>query len=207
MKTPQFLNKGDKVGIIATARKISKAEILPAAELLTKWGLEVVFGKHLFNENNQFAGTDKERAFDLQAMLDDDTVNAIIIARGGYGTVRIIDKIDFTNFIKKPKWIVGYSDVTVLHSHVHTLNIETIHATMPINFFKNEQATESLYSALFGKKLMYNVSPSSLNRLGQTQATLVGGNLSLIYSLMGDGKPARTASFRACYPSTTCHAP
>jgi muramoyltetrapeptide carboxypeptidase len=193
MKTPQFLNKGDKVGIIATARKISKAEILPAAELLTKWGLEVVFGKHLFNENNQFAGTDEARAFDLQAMLDDDTVKAIIIARGGYGTVRIIDKIDFTNFIKQPKWIVGYSDVTVLHSHVHTLNIETIHATMPINFFKNEQATESLYSALFGKKLRYNVSPSSLNRLGQTQATLVGGNLSLIYSLMGSNSEVDTA--------------
>ncbi len=193
MKTPEFLQKGDKVGIIATARKISKAEIIPATELLKKWGLEVVFGKHLFTENNQFAGTDEERAFDLQTMLDDVTIKAIIVARGGYGTVRIIDKIDFTSFIKQPKWIVGYSDVTVLHSHVHTLNIETIHATMPINFLKNEQATESLHSALFAKKLEYYVAPSSLNRLGQTQAILVGGNLSLIYSLIGSPSEIDTA--------------
>jgi len=185
MKTPAYLHKGDKIGIVATARKISKAEVLPAIELLKQWGLEVVQGKHLFNENNQFAGTDEERAHDLQTMLDDVTIKAIIIARGGYGTVRIIDKIDFNNFIKQPKWVIGYSDVTVLHSHIHTLGVETVHATMPINFFKSEAATESLRKALFGEKLSYAVASSLLNRKGNTEGALVGGNLSLIYALTG----------------------
>jgi len=185
MKTPAYLHKGDKIGIVASARKISKTEMLPAIELLKQWGLEVVQGKHLFDENNQFAGTDEERAYDLQTMLDDASIKAIIVARGGYGTVRIIDRIDFTGFVKQPKWLVGYSDVTVLHSHIHTLGIETIHATMPINFLKNEAATESLHMALFGQKINYNISPYPLNRTGETQAPLVGGNLSLIYSLMG----------------------
>ena len=185
MKTPAYLHKGDKIGIVASARKISKEEVLPAIELLKQWGLEVVQGKHLFNENNQFAGTDEERAHDLQTMLDDATIKAIIIARGGYGTVRIIDKIDFNNFIKQPKWVIGYSDVTVLHSHIHTLGVETVHATMPINFFKSEAATESLRKALFGEKLSYAVASSLLNRKGNTEGPLVGGNLSLIYALTG----------------------
>jgi len=185
MKIPAYLHKGDKIGIVASARKISKEEVLPAIELLKQWGLEVVQGKHLFNENNQFAGTDEERAHDLQTMLDDVTIKAIIIARGGYGTVRIIDKIDFNNFIKQPKWVIGYSDVTVLHSHIHTLGVETVHATMPINFFKSEAATESLRKALFGEKLSYAVASSLLNRKGNTEGALVGGNLSLIYALTG----------------------
>jgi len=192
MKTPAYLHKGDKIGIVASARKISNAEVLPAIELLKQWGVEVVQGKYLFNENNQFAGTDEERAYDLQTMLDDATIKAIIIARGGYGTVRIIDKIDFTNFIKQPKWLVGYSDVTVLHSHINTLGIETIHATMPINFFKSEAATESLRKALFGEKLSYTVATSSLNRQGSVEAPLAGGNLSLLYALMGSSSEIDT---------------
>jgi muramoyltetrapeptide carboxypeptidase len=192
MKTPAYLSKGDKVAIVATARKISKEEIIPAAELIEQLGLQVVFGKHLFNESNQFAGTDEERATDLQTMLDDTSIKAIIIARGGYGTVRIIDKIDFTNFIQHPKWVVGYSDVTVLHSHIHTLGIETIHGTMPINFFKNKEATTSLFNALFGDSLTYTFASSLLNRTGKVQAPLVGGNLSLIYALMGSSSEIDT---------------
>jgi muramoyltetrapeptide carboxypeptidase len=192
MNTPASLSKGDKVGIVASARKISKEDIAPSVELLKQWGLEVVLGKNLFNEYNQFAGTDEERAFDLQTMLDDESIKAIIIARGGYGTVRIIDKIDFTKFEKQPKWIVGYSDVTVLHSHIHTLGIESLHATMPINFLKNADATESLRKALFGEELNYSVAPFPLNRGGEVKAPLVGGNLSLLYALMASASEIDT---------------
>ena len=144
MTIPSYLKKGDKIGIVACARKISKEELQPAIDILKGWGLEVVLSKNLFNSFNQFSGTDEQRTEDLQTMLDDTSVKAVISARGGYGTVRIIDNLDFTSFKKNPKWIVGYSDITVLHSHVNNLGIETIHATMPVNFEKNEEAAETL---------------------------------------------------------------
>ena len=106
--SPSYLSKGDKIAIVATARKISREEVQPAVEILKSWGLEVVLSDNLFHTDNQFSGTDNERTQDLQTMLDDASVKAIIIARGGYGTVRIIDEIDFTNFKKHPKWIIGY---------------------------------------------------------------------------------------------------
>lgn len=180
-----YLKKGDKIAIVASARKISMEEINPAIAILKSWGLEIVPGKNLFKSDNQFSGTDKERAEDLQTMLDDPSVKAIISARGGYGTIRIIDAIDFTKFKQHPKWIVGYSDITVLHSHIHNLGIETLHATMPINFTKNASATESLRKALFGEHLMYETEKHLLNREGNAEGELIGGNLSLIYALTG----------------------
>ena len=142
------LNIGDKIGIISTARKISLEELKPSIKLLEEWGLKVVFGKNLFEEDNQFSGTVTQRSTDLQSMIDDDSIKAILCARGGYGTVQIIDKVDFSHLIKNPKWIIGYSDVTVLHSHLHQLGITSLHATMPINFEKNTpKALESLKSA------------------------------------------------------------
>ena len=132
-----FLKKGDKITIIASARKISLLELQPAIDVFKSWGLEVELSKNLFNSDHQFSGTDDERAGDLQAALDDASVKAIISARGGYGTVRIIDKIDFSKFKQHPKWLIGYSDITVLHSHIHNFGIETMHATMPINFSVN----------------------------------------------------------------------
>jgi muramoyltetrapeptide carboxypeptidase len=185
MKTPPYLKKGDKIGIVASARKISKEEVQPALEILASWGLEAVLGKNVFKEEHQFSGTDKERTEDLQMMLDDPSVKAVISARGGYGTIRIIDNIDFSGFRKEPKWIIGYSDITVLHSHIHNSGIETIHATMPINFTKNAEATETLRKALFGEKLSYEAELHSMNRNGKAQAELVGGNLSLLYALSG----------------------
>ncbi len=185
MTTPPYLIKGDKIGIVACARKISREEIEPAISILKSWGLEVVLSKNLFHSDNQFSGTDAERAEDLQTMLDDDSVKAIISARGGYGTIRIIDKIDFANFKKNPKWIIGYSDITVLHSHIHNFGIETIHATMPINFEKNKDATESLRKALFGENLIYETEKHILNKNGTAEGELVGGNLSLLYALTG----------------------
>src|SRR3954454_12109358 len=114
MITPEYLSFGDKIGIVAPARKINIGELQPAVDTLKSWGLEVVYGEHLFNVHHQFAGRDEQRAASLQDLLDDDSIKAIISARGGYGTVRIIDKINFDKFQKSPKWIIGYSDITVL---------------------------------------------------------------------------------------------
>ncbi len=182
---PSYLKSGDKIGIIACARKISREEINSAIEIFKSWGLEMVLSKNLFNVDNQFSGTDDERAEDLQTMLNDASIKAVISARGGYGTMRIIDKINFTAFLKSPKWIIGYSDITVLHSHIHTLGIETLHATMPVNFIKNEESVETLRKALFGEKLNYEVEVHPLNRKGNAEAELIGGNLSLLYALTG----------------------
>lgn len=187
MQQPQYLKKGDKIAIIAPARKVSKEDMQPAIDILQSWGLEVVLSGNLFREDCQFSGTDAERAADLQALLDDSSIKAIISARGGYGTLRIIDKIDFSKFKKQPKWVIGYSDITVLHSHIHTLGIETIHATMPINFTKNSEATETLRKALFGEKLAYKTEQHPLNKIteGIVKSEIVGGNLSLLYALSG----------------------
>lgn len=182
---PAYLKKGDKIGVLACARKISPDEIQPAIDLLNSWGLEVVLSKNLFCVDNQFAGTDEERAEDLQAMLDNTSVKAVISARGGYGTMRIIGKIDFTQFKKNPKWVLGYSDITALLSHINNIGIETLHATMPINFMKNEEATETLRKALFGENLNYTVNAHPLNRKGAAEAELTGGNLSILYALSG----------------------
>lgn len=185
MKTPPFLRKGDKIGIVAPARKITREELQDAVTLFESNGFEVVFGKYLFGADHQFSGSDAERAADLQAMLDDPSVKAIISARGGYGTLRIIDMLDFTAFRRQPKWIIGYSDITVLHSHVHNLGIETLHATMPVNFSRNAEATATLMDALSGDLLQYTAGAHPLNRPGIAEAELVGGNLSLLYALTG----------------------
>ena len=184
MISPPYLNPGNKIGIISTARKLTESELEPALKVFADWGLEVVLGKYLFAEDHQYAGSDEQRATDLQRMLDDDEISAIICARGGYGTVRIIDRIDFSNFMKNPKWIVGYSDITVLHSHIHrNFGIETLHAIMPLNFPGSSEALSSLKKALFGKSLSYELEPHPFNRNGQCKGQLVGGNLSLLYSL------------------------
>ncbi|MES2592904.1 MAG: LD-carboxypeptidase [Bacteroidota bacterium] len=185
MQQPAFLKQSDTIGIIAPARKISREEIQPAVDILNSWGLQVVFGKNLFNAEHQFSGTDNQRAEDLQSMLDNTSVKAIISARGGYGTMRIIDKINFTGFKNHPKWVIGYSDITALHSHIHSIGIETLHATMPINFTKNEEATETMRKALFGEQLSYEAHAFPLNRQGHAEAELIGGNLSLLYALTG----------------------
>jgi len=183
---PTYLKPGDSIALIATARKISQEELLPSIQLIESWGLNVVTAPNLYNQENQFAGGDEERAADLQWALDNENIKAVLCVRGGYGTVRIIDKIDFNIFSKQPKWVIGYSDVTVLHQHIYSnFNVATLHATMPINFFKNQEATESLRKALFGEHLYYEVNSHQLNREGETEGELIGGNLSLIYALCG----------------------
>lgn len=193
MLIPEYLKPGDTIAIVATARKVSASEMQPAINKFQEWGLKVVKGRNLYNADNQFSGTDEERAADLQWALDDPTVKAVIIARGGYGTVKIIDSIDFSRFKQHPKWIAGYSDITVLHMHIRTnCGIETIHSVMPINFPPDGSSTsgiETLKRALFGDKLEYRgVIPEqykSMIRSGKAEAELIGGNLSLVYALTG----------------------
>jgi muramoyltetrapeptide carboxypeptidase len=187
MITPPYLKPGDKVAIIATARKVSFAEMEPAIAQLKSWGLKVLTGNFLTAEYNQFAGTDEERIADMQHMLDDAEVKAIFCARGGYGSVRIIDRLDFTHFMTSPKWIVGYSDITVFHSHINrNFGMETLHAIMPINFPHEGGKTpsiESLRKALFGEDIEYRFASHPLNRNGVVSGEVIGGNLSMLYSL------------------------
>lgn len=193
---PPYLEKGDKIAIVAPARKITPKEIRLAITTFEKWGLEIELGKNLFASYHQYAGTDKQRAEDFQKALDNNKIKAIFCARGGYGTVRIIDLLNFNKFKKNPKWIVGYSDVTVLHSHIHhNLNIQTLHAIMPFNFSKKptKDSVDTLHKALFGEKISYTISASSLNRQGTAEGILVGGNLSVLYSLLGSSSAIDTA--------------
>tara|TARA_Y100000991_G_scaffold184590_1_gene148455 strand:- start:5626 stop:6540 length:915 start_codon:yes stop_codon:yes gene_type:complete len=191
--TPPYLKQGDKIGLISTARKISKEELQVAIEHIESWGLKIKFGKNLFNSYHQFSANDNRRAKDLQTMLDDDNIKAIICARGGYGTVRLIDKINFSKFQKTPKWIVGFSDVTVLHSHIHNLKIASLHSTMPVNFSNNNLASiKSLKDALFGKSINVKTKHHPLNRFGESIGQVVGGNLSILYSLIGSTSDINT---------------
>jgi muramoyltetrapeptide carboxypeptidase len=184
---PDKLIPGDTIAIVSTARKLTKEEIQPAIELLKSWGLNVSLGKNLFAAHNQFAGSDEERAEDLQAALNNPAIKAILFGRGGYGTVRIIDKIDFSFCMQHPKWLIGYSDVTVLHSHIHQLfGMASIHGPMAFNF---KTAPPDVLNKL--KTLLFNghesISfPSQVgNRNGNAEGLVVGGNLSILYSLLG----------------------
>jgi len=187
-KEPPLLRKGDTVGIVSTARKISPEELQPAVKKLEEWGLKVKTGDNLFASYHQFAGTDDQRAHDFQSMIDDDDVKAVLCARGGYGTVRIVDRIDFSKFEQNPKWVIGYSDVTVLHSHIHNLGVETLHATMPVNFPAGGQENNALLSlkeALFTGQTNYRIPAHQFNVEGRAEAVVTGGNLSILYSLTG----------------------
>jgi len=193
MIQPDYLKKGDTVAIVSTARKISSDQIIAAIKLLEKWGLNVAIGNTIGSEENQFAGNDEARINDFQQQLNNPKVKAIWCARGGYGTVRIVDKLDFSEFKKHPKWIIGYSDITVLHSHIHNLGIETLHATMPINIEKSSKLSiETLKKSLFGKNLSYEISADEKNKLGNAEGEIVGGNLSVLYSLLGSNSSIKT---------------
>lgn len=194
MKTPEFLKKGDSIAVISTARKITKEELQPSLEFIEKWGLNIIFGESIGAEEHQFAGNDDLRASDLQIMLDDPKIKAIWCAKGGYGTVRIIDKLDFSQFIKYPKWIIGYSDVTVLHSHIHNLGIETLHAQTLLGLeTKSKETAESIQKVLFGKEYSISLERTDpFDVIGIGKGELVGGNLSILYSLCGSNSSLKT---------------
>lgn len=187
MKRPPSLNPGGQIGIFAPARKINPAELDFAIKAIEDHGFKAVYSKDLFDSDRQFAGTDKERANYLQVMLDNDEIEAVISARGGYGSVRLIDKIDFRHFVKKPKWLVGYSDITVFHSHINkNFGIETLHAAMPLGLEKNSpDSVNGIFAVLKGIKPIYKFDIHSLNRGGKAKGILTGGNLSVLYSLLG----------------------
>jgi muramoyltetrapeptide carboxypeptidase len=181
------LQPGDKIAIISTARKVSLAEMEPAITILKSWGLEVVLGKTIGADFNQFAGDDALRLADLQQMLDDDNIKAILCARGGYGTARLLDHLDFTSFSRNPKWLIGFSDVTALHAHLYKLGFESLHAIMPILFARegSQEALESLRRILFGEPISYTCNSHPFNRTGKGEGDLVGGNLSILHTIIG----------------------
>jgi len=197
MITPPLLRRGDTVGIPAPASCLFEPEIQPAVELIRSWGLHVVTGQYLYKRRNSFAGTDAQRAADFQAMLYDPGINAIICARGGYGTIRILHRLNFEKFIRHPKWIAGCSDITVLHAFLQQqLGIESLHSAMP-RFVPPEKpdlaSMDSLRAALFGEVRQYVIRPHKDNLYGTARGVLVGGNLSVLYSLAGTGIEPDTA--------------
>jgi muramoyltetrapeptide carboxypeptidase len=188
MIRPPLLRKGDTVGIAAPSSYLQKAELEPGIELIRSWGLEVITGPHVFRRNNSFAGTDEQRTADFQAMLDDPSIKAIICARGGYGTVRIIRKLNFDKFLQNPKWIAGCSDITVLHGYLQNLGVESLHSEMPRFVPPAEPdlvSMDSLRAALFGETRQYGIQPYAGNRPGKSRGILTGGNLSVLYSVAG----------------------
>jgi len=194
IKSLQNLQKGDAISLISTARKVSKEELNFAVNLLETWGLKVFFGKNLFQDAHQFAGSVEQRTQDLQEAINDENVKAILFVRGGYGSVQVVDHIDWSLFQGKPKWLIGFSDITVFHSHIHQkFGIHTIHAAMPITFAKNTKSSlENLRKALFGKKVSYQIESHPFNRKGLAEAEIVGGNLSILYSLLASESQMNT---------------
>src|SRR6188768_959572 len=170
MIKPPFLKRGDKIGLVAPGRKVKRSDIEASIDTFQAWGLEVVLATHLFSSDHSYlAGTDEQRLSDFQAMLDDESVKTIICARGGYGSTRILDQLDFTSFLKNPKWIAGFSDVTAFHLKLAKLNVASIHSTMPILFSKTESvdSVESLRKILFGEHQNFLVNQQVSNRFGK----------------------------------------
>lgn len=189
--TPPYLQIGDTIAIVAPAGILTdrKEVIDQAKELAESWGLHVVYGKHLFDTAGHFSATDEDRAEDFQIAMDNPNIKAIWAGRGGYGTVRILDQLDYTKFIESPKWVIGYSDITALHSHLHTMGYETIHAMMGTSLGDDaEKIVETLKSfkkSIFGEKLSYSLVSVKDNREGAAKGQLIGGNLSLLASMLG----------------------
>ena len=186
MKQIPYLHLGSKVAIAAPARKVTPDQMQFAISWLKEKGFVPVYDDSLYAVNHIFAGSDEFRAEVLQKYLDDDSIDAIWFARAGYGCIRIIDKLDFTHFLEHPKWIVGFSDATVFHGKLSRLGCPTIHSSMP--FFledKTPEALQSLYDALTGMPLHYEIPAHPLNRMGEVEGEIVGGNLSVLYSMMG----------------------
>jgi len=187
MNSPDLsLKQGDKIAVIAPAGKIDISDITGAIATLKNWGLRVCMGKHISNTHSVFAGTDKERAEDLQSALDNDRIKAILCARGGYGTIRTLEHINWEKFLSKPKLISGFSDITVIHSFLSRHNIPSLHSLMLINYKKATQtALKNLNQSLFCPPTHYRLMPEALNRLGKAQGKLTGGNVTILLSIMG----------------------
>ncbi|MBI5372524.1 MAG: LD-carboxypeptidase [Sphingobacteriales bacterium] len=197
IKIPPYLQKGDTVGLVCPAGYMPFEKVKTCVNTLQDWGYNVKVGNTVGGGSaTYFSGTDEERLRDFQLMLDDEEVKTVLCARGGYGTGRIIDQVDFRKFRKAPKWIVGYSDITVLHAHLYSnYYIASLHAPMAAAFneegFKNEYVL-SLKNALEGKKIRYQCDIHELNRRGEAIGELVGGNLALLAHLVGTDSDIKT---------------
>ena len=203
--TPPYLQKGDTIAIVAPAGILkNKQEIIEKAQLLAEsWGLKVVLGENLFNQNNHFSGTDAERCQDFQKALDNKNIKAIWAARGGYGSVRILDKLDFTKFIKNPKWVIGYSDITAFHNHIHNLGLESMHGMMGSSLGDElkdiKETVSSFKKVLFGEDLSYTIPSSKYNRSSfslssgkAVEGQIIGGNLAILASMLGSESQLNT---------------
>lgn len=188
---PPYLKEGDTVAIVAPSGilKNREREVQQAVDLLKSWGLHATVGKHVFSKANHFAGTDEERCEDLQKAMDDPTISAIWCARGGYGTVRILDKLDYTKLKENPKWIIGYSDITALHNQLHNQGFESLHALMCVSLTKDisevQESVDTFKAALFGKPENYDLEGSKYNREGEAKGQLIGGNLTMLHTMLG----------------------
>ncbi|WP_153798670.1 S66 peptidase family protein [Foetidibacter luteolus] len=193
---PPYLKKGDTIGIVCPAGYMPFEKAQTCINTLQQWGYKVKVGKTLGHQFNYFSGTDEERLADLQQMLDDDSVNAVLCGRGGYGVSRIIDALDFRRFKKKPKWIIGYSDITLLHAHLFTkLKTASLHSPMAAAFNDGGAENEfvlSLKKVLVGKAANYSCDAHAFNRSGKAQGPLVGGNLSLLAHIVGSASDIST---------------
>jgi muramoyltetrapeptide carboxypeptidase len=188
MIRPPYLQKGDKIALVAPAGCIDREPVDNAIKHFEQWGYEVIIGDNVFNDYHIFAARDEQRARDMQLALDSDDIRAIVCVRGGYGAIRIIEQLDYSKFQGNPKWLVGFSDICVLHAKLNVLGIESLHAPMPINFpVFSEKAEDIVWTEkiLRGSVPLYSFSGNEQNRLGTAEGELVGGNLSILYSLRG----------------------
>ena len=186
MKQIPYLHSGSKIGIVAPARKVTPEEMQYAIDWLKEHGFEPVYDDRLFAEHHIFAGDDNFRAAVFQEYLDDEEIDAIWFARGGYGSIRIIDKLDFTKFLHHPKWLMGFSDTTVFHGKLNRLGIPSLHSPMPFYFAnKTAEAKQSLFDAMTGRPLQYEIPSNPLNRFGEMEGEIVGGNLSVLMGMNG----------------------
>jgi muramoyltetrapeptide carboxypeptidase len=199
-KIPQYLKKGDSIGITSAAGYITLVDCTDAINMIQYWGFAIKIGSTIGKKSFTFGGTDEERLADLQQMLDDESLKAIMIARGGYGLIHIIDKLNFTKFKKKPKWIIGFSDVTVLHSHINkNFGIATLHSKMCNSFVAPAiaepiqlETLDSIRKCLLGEKMIYNIPLNFNNKLGKAKGILVGGNLKTLESLAASSSDINT---------------
>lgn len=196
---PPHLKSGDTVAIVAPSGvlKNKNDEVERAIALLKSWGLHTLVGEHVFTQNGHFAGTDKQRAADFQKALDDPKIKAIWCARGGYGAVRMLDLLDYTTFKEQPKWVIGYSDITGIHSQIHNLGYQSLHSMMcsslPPNLADIPETISTFKDAILGRPLSYTLQGSNYNKVGVVTAPITGGNLTLLNSMLGSETSINTA--------------
>ena len=196
MITPPNLQPGDTIGMVSPAKRIDAPIIENAIRIIEELGYKVKTGEHLLDGDRYLAGQDADRSSDFQQMLDDPEIKMILCSRGGYGSARIIDRLDFAGFSESPKWIAGYSDITVFHSHLLKMGFESLHCTMPLNFPQVVEplgAIHDLFKVASGGNLNYRIEPKKYNRHGTAQGELAGGNLSILCSLLGSRSDVDTA--------------